>query len=41
MNMTGKQKLNRRTEKHEGKEDAALTSLREREVHAESNQGSI
>ncbi len=34
-----KQKLNRRTEKQESKEDAA--SLREREVHAESNQGSI
>ncbi len=31
MNMTGKQKPNRRIEKQESKEDAALTSLRERE----------
>ncbi len=30
MNMTGKQKPNRRIEKQESKEDAALTSLRER-----------
>ncbi len=41
MNMTRKQKPNRRIEKQESKEDAALTNLREREVHAESNQVSI